>query len=105
MSFVSVSKQSGCLNVDDIIAAIKPDTCLISVMMANNETGVIQPISEIGLKLAVINDKRVAKKLPKILFHCDAAQTIGKINVDVQDLKVDYLTIVGHKVFDLSIRF
>jgi len=67
-------------------------------MLANNETGVIQPVREIGLKLAKINSERVGKSLHKILFHCDAAQAIGKISVDVQDLNLDYMTIVGHKV-------
>ncbi|CAG2114894.1 unnamed protein product [Medioppia subpectinata] len=67
--------------------------------MANNETGVIQPIREIGANLAKTNAQRVANGLPKVGFHCDAAQAIGKVEVDVQDLRLDYLTIVGHKFY------
>jgi len=97
VTFVSVSKKIGCVSADDILSAIRPNTCLITVMMANNETGVIQPIREIGVNLAKINVQRVTTGLQKIGFHCDAAQGIGKCEVDVHDLHVDYLTIVGHK--------
>ncbi|CAG2174656.1 unnamed protein product [Oppiella nova] len=93
MTFVSVSKKIGCVSADDILSAIRPNTCLITVMMANNETGVIQPIREIGVNLAKINVQRVTTGLQKIGFHCDAAQAIGKCEVDVHDLHVDYLTI------------
>lgn len=92
---------NGAVSVDQIIDDIRPTTCLISVILANNETGVIQPIREIGLILRDINVKRIKKGLPKIWFHTDAAQAIGKIGVDVEYMCVDYLTIVGHKVFDL----
>merc|ERR1712179_894396 len=64
-------------------------------MMANNETGVIQPIQEIGLMIRRLQKDRKFK----ILFHTDAAQAIGKIKVDVAELGVDYLTIVGHKFY------
>lgn len=90
--------KTGCVDADDVMAAIRPETCLITVMLANNETGVIQPVREIGHKLAKNNIKRTIEGLPSVLFHCDAAQAFGKITVDVQDMKVDYLTIVGHKV-------
>ena len=98
MTVVSVDTKTGCVAADHIINAIRPETCLITVMLANNETGVIQPVRQIGHKLAKINIKRVTDRLPLILFHCDGAQALGKIAVDVQDLRVDYLTIVGHKV-------
>lgn len=58
-----------------------------------------QPISELSQQIEVINRKRKASGLPWILVHTDAAQMIGKGRVDVQDLGVDYLTIVGHKVY------
>lgn len=99
VTFVSVSKETGCVDVDDILSAIRPETCLITVMMANNETGVIQPIRELGIKMVKVNEERVKQNLPTILLHSDAAQAIGKIPVDVQDLRVDFLTIVGHKVW------
>ncbi|CAG2123254.1 unnamed protein product, partial [Medioppia subpectinata] len=96
VTFVSVSKKTGCVAAEDVMDAMRADTCLITVMMANNETGVIQPIREIGANLAKTNAQRVANGLPKVGFHCDAAQAIGKVEVDVQDLRLDYLTIVGH---------
>ncbi|XP_043926033.1 selenocysteine lyase isoform X2 [Protopterus annectens] len=98
VTFVPVSKVSGRAEVEDVISAVRPTTCLVSVMMANNETGVIMPISEIGERLKVLNQSRKGK-FPRILFHTDAAQAIGKVHVDVEELGVDYLTIVGHKFY------
>ncbi|XP_025023159.1 selenocysteine lyase [Python bivittatus] len=98
-TFVPVSKVTRRVEVDDVIAAIHPTTCLVSVMLANNETGVVMPISELSQQIEVINQKRKASGLPRILVHTDAAQMIGKGRVDVQDLGVDYLTIVGHKFY------
>ncbi|XP_051874969.1 selenocysteine lyase [Pristis pectinata] len=96
-TFLPVSKVTGCIQVDDVIAAIGPSTCLISIMLANNETGVLMPIAEICQRVKIVNQQR-GKEMPKILLHTDAAQALGKLPVDVQDLSVDYLTIVGHKV-------
>ncbi|XP_071946103.1 selenocysteine lyase-like isoform X2 [Antedon mediterranea] len=98
VTYISASKLTGMVNVDDVIAAIRPTTCLITIMMANNETGIIQPISEISKRVKSItrNEKDEVKQ---ILLHTDAAQAIGKIPVDVQELEVDYLTIVGHKFY------
>ncbi|XP_069755455.1 selenocysteine lyase isoform X2 [Narcine bancroftii] len=97
-TFLSISKKTGCVEVDDVITAIGPSTCLVSVMLANNETGVIMPIAEICQQLKVVNHQR-GKEMPKVLLHTDAAQALGKLRVDVQDLGVDYLTIVGHKFY------
>jgi len=69
--------------------AIRPDTILISVIHAQNETGVLQPVSEIGW---------IARE-QGILFHVDAAQAVGKIPVDVGDLNCDLLTVAGHKLY------
>ena len=80
--------EKGRINLDDLKNAITPDTCLISVMMANNEIGNIYPIKEIA-KIAHDNS---------ILMHCDAVQAAGKIKIDVKDLDVDYLSISGHKI-------
>lgn len=74
---------------DDVRRAITKDTILITIMHANNEVGTIEPIEEIG-KIAQENE---------ILFHTDAAQSCGKIEVDVNELNVDLLTIAGHKVY------
>uniref|UniRef100_A0A8C0HDJ9 Selenocysteine lyase n=1 Tax=Chelonoidis abingdonii TaxID=106734 RepID=A0A8C0HDJ9_CHEAB len=98
-TFVPVSKITGQVEVDDTIAAIRPTTCLVSIMLANNETGVIMPISELSQRIQILNQNRMALGLPRILMHTDAAQMIGKGRVDGQDLGVDYLTIVGHKFY------
>lgn len=95
MDFIAVS--NGRVSETDIIAAIKENTCLITVMMANNETGILQPVDEIGAKLKEINEKRTANAMFPILLHSDAAQVFGKIRFDVKF--VDYLTIVGHKFY------
>jgi cysteine desulfurase len=72
-----------------VVAAIRPDTVLISIMLANNEVGTIQPIREIG--------KLIEKK--GILFHTDAVQAAGKIPLRPDVLKVDLLSISGHKIY------
>lgn len=99
VTFVPASKDSGAVNVEAIEQEIKPNTCLVTVMMANNETGVIQPIEDISNSIREKNKIRLSQELPRILIHTDAAQTIGKIKVDVEELGVDYLTIVGHKFY------
>ncbi|XP_066522035.1 selenocysteine lyase [Hoplias malabaricus] len=94
VTFLPVSKLTGRVEVEDVMAAMRPNTCLVSVMLANNETGVIMPIREICQKVRAAN-----RSSSRILLHTDAAQAIGKIKVDAQDLGVDYLTIVGHKFY------
>lgn len=96
VTFVPVSKVTARVEVEDILAAVRPNTCLISIMLANNETGVIMPIQEMCQRLKSVNSQR--ERL-RILLHTDAAQALGKIRVDVQELGVDYLTIVGHKFY------
>ncbi|XP_075273760.1 selenocysteine lyase isoform X2 [Opisthocomus hoazin] len=98
-TFVAVSPRSGRAEVDDVLAAIRPTTCLVSIMLANNETGVIMPVAELSQRVRALNQRRAAEGLPRILVHTDAAQMIGKGRVDVQELGVDYLTIVGHKFY------
>ncbi|XP_063196199.1 selenocysteine lyase isoform X3 [Chroicocephalus ridibundus] len=98
-TFVAVSPQSGQAEVDDVLAAVRPTTCLVSIMLANNETGVIMPVAELSQRVRALNQRREAEGLPRILVHTDAAQMIGKGRVDVQELGVDYLTIVGHKFY------
>ena len=90
--------ENGCIKCSDILKAIKPNTCLISIMLANNETGAIMPVETVAKSLREINMQRGREGLCQIFFHTDAAQAIGKIPVDVNELGVDYLTIVGHKV-------
>ncbi len=81
--------EFGLVNVSDVAAAIKKKTVLISVMHANNEVGSVEPIAEIA-QLAKEHD---------IIFHTDAAQSVGKLAVDVKKLGVDLLSIAGHKVY------
>uniref|UniRef100_A0A2K6H0B4 Selenocysteine lyase n=1 Tax=Propithecus coquereli TaxID=379532 RepID=A0A2K6H0B4_PROCO len=99
VTFVPVSKVSGRAEADDILSAVRPTTCLVTIMLANNETGVIMPVPEISQRIKALNQKRAAAGLPPILVHTDAAQALGKRRVDVEDLGVDFLTIVGHKFY------
>jgi cysteine desulfurase len=78
----------GKVDAEDVRGAIRSNTRLISIMMANNETGVIQPVEEIG-SIALEAD---------IFFHTDAVQAAGKIPVDVQKIRCDGLSISGHKI-------
>jgi cysteine desulfurase len=81
--------SDGVIAPDDIRKAIRKDTILITIMHSNNETGVLQPISEIG---------RIARE-KGIIFHSDTAQSIGKMDVKVEALMVDMLTVVSHKFY------
>lgn len=96
VTFVPVSKVTAHVEVEDIIAAVRPNTCLISIMLANNETGVIMPLQEICQRIKSLNKQHDRLR---ILLHTDAAQALGKIRVDACELGVDYLTIVGHKFY------
>ncbi len=82
-------EPDGLLDLEKFKAAIRPDTIVVSVMMVNNEIGVIQPVAEIG---EICREKG-------IIFHCDAVQAAGKILIDTQKLKVDLLTVTAHKVY------
>lgn len=73
---------------DDIRKALRPDTRLISIMMANNETGVLQPVEEIG---------KIAREAD-VFFHTDAVQAAGKVPIDVEKIGCDVLSISGHKI-------
>ena len=82
-------EPDGLIDLEKFKAAIRPDTIVVSVMMVNNEIGVIQPIAEIG----------EICRAKGIVFHCDAVQAAGKIEIDLQKLKVDLLTITAHKFY------
>ena len=87
ISYLPVDKY-GCVNPEDVKKEISSDTCLITIMYANNEVGTIQPIKEIA---------QIARE-KKIIFHTDAVQAVGKIPIDVKDLDVDLLSISSHKI-------
>ncbi|MFK3736651.1 IscS subfamily cysteine desulfurase [Massilia sp. TN1-12] len=82
-------QDNGLVSIEQLEAAIRPDTILVSVMFVNNEIGVIQPIAEIG--------ELCRKK--GVIFHCDAAQATGKVHIDLNELKVDLMTFTAHKTY------
>jgi Fe-S cluster assembly scaffold IscU len=82
-------QENGLLDLDVFKAAIRPDTVLASVMFVNNEVGVIQPIAELG---EICREKG-------IIFHVDAAQATGKVDIDLQKLKVDLMSFSAHKTY------
>ncbi|HOW68990.1 MAG TPA: IscS subfamily cysteine desulfurase [Phycisphaerae bacterium] len=88
VTVLSVPK-SGRIHMDELKAAIRPDTVLISIMFGNNEIGTVQPIPEIG---ALCKQKG-------ILFHTDATQAFGKVPIDVEDMGIDLLSASAHKVY------
>jgi cysteine desulfurase len=81
--------QYGIIDPDDVKKAINKNTILISIMFANNEIGTIQPIEEIS-KIARENE---------IEFHTDAVQAVGKVDIDLSKLNIDYMSISGHKIY------
>ena len=87
VSYLNVDKE-GIINIEELNNCITDDTVLISIMFANNEIGSIQPIKKIG---------EIAKKR-QIIFHTDAVQACGNVDIDVQKLKIDMLSLSGHKI-------
>jgi cysteine desulfurase len=79
----------GMIDADAVIAAVRPETCLVSIMLANNEVGTLQPIGAIGDALR----KR------GVLFHVDGAQAVGKVAVDVEAMGIDVLSLSAHKLY------
>ena len=82
-------QDNGLITIEQLAEAIRPDTILVSVMLVNNEIGVIQPIAEIGELCRSKN----------IIFHCDAAQATGKLPIDLEKTKVDLMTFTAHKTY------
>ena len=82
-------QENGLIDLDVLKAAIRPDTIVVSVMFVNNEIGVIQPIAEIG---EICREKG-------IVFHVDAAQATGKVDIDLDKLKVDLMSFCAHKTY------
>lgn len=82
-------QNSGLIDMNELEAAIRPETALVSIMSVNNEIGVIQPLEEIG-KLC---------RSKKVFFHTDAAQAVGKIPMDVNKMNIDLASISSHKIY------
>ncbi len=88
VTYLPVDK-TGMVNPEDVRNAITDKTILISIMLANNEIGTINPVQEIG---------KIAKE-KGVLFHCDATQGVGKIPVDVKDMEIDLMSFSAHKIY------
>jgi cysteine desulfurase len=82
-------ERDGLIDLDELEKAIRSDTILVSVMAANNEIGVLQPLAEIG----------AICRAHQVLFHTDAAQAMGKIPLDVEAMKIDLLSMTAHKIY------
>jgi cysteine desulfurase len=82
-------EENGLVDVEKFRAAIRPDTILASIMMVNNEIGVIQPIAEFG----------EICRARGVILHCDAVQAAGKVEIDLSKLKVDLMTVTAHKMY------
>lgn len=82
-------EENGLLDLAKLEAAIRPDTTLVSVMAVNNEIGVIQDIAAIGEMC----------RRHGVLYHCDATQAVGKMDLDTEKLKIDLMSLSGHKVY------
>lgn len=90
VTFLPTAKD-GLVTPEQVVAAMTDKTILVSIMLANNEIGVVQPINEIGAAIKARN--------PKTLFHTDAVQGVGKIPFNVEDAKVDLVSMTAHKMY------
>lgn len=88
------ANEDGIVRVDDVRQALQPNTVLISVMLANNEIGTIQPVAEIGKLVRAVRTEN-----PQLRFHTDAVQAAGRIPVDVEELGCDLLSLSAHKIY------
>lgn len=89
VTYLPVQKATGLVDPAEFEAALRPDTVLASVMAVNNEIGVIQPLAQLG---------EICRR-NKVFFHTDAAQAAGKIPLDVDAMKIDLMSISGHKLY------
>ncbi len=95
VTFVPI-QADGQIRVDDVVKAIRPDTVLVSVMLANNEIGTLYPVAEIGREIMKLR-KEAGTSFP--LFHSDATQAVNYFQLDVERLHVDLLSISGSKMY------
>ena len=86
--------EDGVVRVEDVRAALRPDTVLVTVMLANNEIGTVQPVAEVG---ALVRERRAAGQ--KVWVHTDAVQAAGSLPLDVEGLACDLLSVSAHKLY------
>lgn len=98
VTYLAVDDQ-GLISISNLAKKIKENTVLISIMYANNEMGVIQPIAEIGKLLKNINRIKEKSKVQRTFFHSDAVQAVNYLDCNVDKLGVDLLTLSGHKIY------
>lgn len=89
ITYLPVNKSTGRIDMQHLTDAIRDDTILVSIMAVNNEIGTLQPLQEIGQLC----------KQHKILFHTDAAQMVGKLPIDVNDMHIDLMSMSSHKIY------
>ncbi|XGW08731.1 hypothetical protein V3C99_011220 [Haemonchus contortus] len=95
LSLLPVDPSSGQIVPSEVEKLVSPSTCLVTVQLANNETGVLQPIAELSDAV-----RQASKKHETTIFlHSDVSQAIGKIDVNIGELKVDAVTVAGHKFY------
>lgn len=83
-------KENGLIDLQLLADSIRPDTVLVSIMAVNNEIGIIQPLKEIG---------EIIRRHKGVFFHTDAAQAVGKIPIDVEEMQIDLLSMSSHKIY------
>ncbi len=97
-TFIGVDGR-GFINLDGLKKSVRPETVFVSVMLANNEIGAIEPVAEIGKWLKHLNAQRLSQGLPKIFFHTDACQAAGFMDLNVEKLGVDLMSVNGSKIY------
>lgn len=98
VSYINVDSE-GLIKLNELKGAVRPDTILISVMYANNEIGTIEPVAEIGKWIKAFNVERAQRGFPRILFHTDACQAAGALDLNVAKLGVDLMTLNASKIY------
>ena len=99
VTYLKVNKE-GFINVEELKQALRPETALVSVMYANNEIGSIQPISEITKIIRDFRNRKIPNPKSQIpYFHTDAVQAAGFLDLDVEKLGADLMTVSGHKIY------
>jgi cysteine desulfurase len=89
ITYLPVQHATGLIDMNELREAIRDDTILLSIMAVNNETGTLQPLKEIG---TLCHERKIA-------FHTDAAQMLGKMPIDVNEMNIDLMSMSSHKIY------